>query len=262
MTDATGQAFSHLVELLAHLRGPKGCPWDREQTHDSLKRNLLEESYEVLEAIDQRDPAQLAEELGDVLLQTLFHAQIANEADEFAIDAVLESVRDKLVRRHPHVFGDTQVKDAREVEANWEHLKRQERSGQDETPLLGQLPGEMPALAYSQLIQDRASRTGFDWDSLDGVLEKVTEEVREINEAPSQEAKAREFGDLLFTLVNVGRWLGIHTEDALRQTNARFHERFVQMERLARERGLSFADLPLEDKERLWQEVKRQKGVT
>ena len=260
MSKATGQAFSHLVDLMAHLRGPDGCPWDREQTHDSLKRNLLEESYEVLEAIDQRNPVRLTQELGDVLLQILLHAQIASEAGDFTIDDVAESLRDMLVRRHPHVFGDTQVKDAQEVEDNWQYLKRQERQGEEDASLLGQVPVETPALAYSQLIQDRASRSGFDWDTLDGVLEKVAEEVQEINEASSQEAKAREFGDLLLALVNAGRWLGVHTEDALRRANARFYARFLGMERISRERGLSFADLPLEEKERLWQEVKANEG--
>ena len=257
MSETTGQDFNHLVDLLARLRGPGGCPWDREQTHDSLKRYLLEESYEVLEAIDQRNPALLAEELGDVLLQILFHAQVASESGQFSIDDVLESQRDKLIRRHPHVFGDAQVKDAREVEANWERLKRRERHGEEDS-LLGRLPTEMPALAYSQLVQDRASSTGFDWDTAAGVLEKVAEEAQEIRDATSQEAKAREFGDLLLTLVNTGRWLGIHTEDALHQANARFYRRFTHMERLAQERGLSFVDLHLDEKERLWQEAKAQ----
>ena len=258
MSETTGQAFSHLVDLLTRLRGPDGCPWDREQTHESLKRSLLEESYEVLEAIDRRDPPRLAEELGDVLLQILFHSQIAAEAGEFTIDDVEESVRDKLVRRHPHVFGSTKVKDAQEVEANWEHLKRREHQDDEQASILGHVPIDTPALAYSQLIQDRASRSGFDWEVLEGVLEKVAEEVREISEAPSQEAKAREFGDLLFALVNAGRWLGVHTEDAMRQANARFSARFLEMERLSREEGVSFADLPLEQKERLWQQVKRR----
>lgn len=256
MSDATGQAFNHLVDLLARLRAPQGCPWDQEQTHDSLKRYLLEEVYEVLEAIDHHNAAKLSEELGDVLLQVLFHAQIAREAGQFTIDDVTESVRDKLVQRHPHVFGNTKVKDAQEVEANWEQLKRQERQGADQGSLLGSVPEDTPALAYSQLIQDRASRAGFDWDSMEGVLEKVAEEVREVQQAETQEAKSAEFGDLLFVLVNAGRWLGVHGEDALRQANARFSRRFAGMERLARERGLSFADLSLEEKEKLWQEVK------
>ena len=259
MSDATGDAFSQLVGILARLRSPDGCPWDREQTHQSLKRNLLEESYEVLEAIDRQDPdmAGLAEELGDVLLQILFHAQIAREAGQFTIDDVVAAISDKLVRRHPHVFGDAQVKDAREVEAQWEELKRKEREGKSqEASLLGKAPAEMPALAYGQLVQERAARSGFDWPDMQGVLEKVTEEVREIAEAPDQEEKAKEFGDLLFSVVNAGRWMGVYAEDSLRQANARFTQRFTGMERLARERGLDFGALSLEEKDRLWQEVK------
>lgn len=260
MNKAKDNSFSQLVETLARLRGPQGCPWDREQTHDSLKRYLLEECYEVLEAIDRKDAAKLPEELGDVLLQVLFHAQIASEAGQFTINDVTESVRDKLVRRHPHVFGNATVKDAKEVEANWERLKRRERQSEDQTSFLGHIPKDTPALAHSQLIQDRASKAGFDWGNLEGVLEKIVEEVREIQEAESQEAKAREFGDLLLAIVNLGRWLGVYSEDALRQANARFTRRFAEMERLAAERGTSFADLPLEQKERLWQEAKAREN--
>lgn len=248
------QAFRELIALLERLRGPDGCPWDKEQTHESLKRYLLEESYEVLEAIDQQATAKLPEELGDVLLQIVFHAQIASEAGEFTIDDVLESLRDKLVRRHPHVFGDTKVKDAREVETNWEKLKRGER--EKDASLLGRVPPSTPALAYSQLIQDRASSAGFDWESVDGVLEKVVEELQEIREAPSRERRAEEFGDLLLALVNVGRWMGIHGEDALRQANLRFSRRFMEMERRAGQLGLSFPGLPLDQKEVLWREAK------
>lgn len=258
MSDSTGDAFSHLVGVLARLRGPGGCPWDQEQTHDSLKRSLLEESYEVLEAIDNKVPARLTEELGDVLLQVLFHAQIAAEVGDFTVDDVVESLRDKLVRRHPHVFGDTTVKDAQEVEANWERLKQQERENEMDRSALGNVPASTPALAYAQLIQDRASRAGFDFDGIDGVLDKVVEEIREMEEASSQEERAGEFGDLLFTLVNVGRWMGIHAEDALRQANARFYGRFLQMERIAGERGVSFPDMSMRQKEELWQQAKAQ----
>ena len=260
MTGNTGQDFSRLVDLIARLRGPNGCPWDREQTHPSLKRHLLEESYEVMEAIDQDDPKRLTEELGDVLLQVLFHAQIAGEDGKFTMGDVLESLQDKLVRRHPHVFGDTGVKDARDVEVLWERLKQDEDRAHRHGSLLGEVPIEMPALAYSQLIQDRASRSGFDWESMDGVLEKVTEEVSEIQDAASEEARAREFGDLLLVLVNLGRWQGIHMEDALRRANSRFYRRFAEMERLCRERSLSFPDLPLDHKQRLWQEAKAAIG--
>ena len=258
MSDSTGDAFSHLVGVLARLRGPGGCPWDQEQTHDSLKRSLLEESYEVLEAIDNKVPARLTEELGDVLLQVLFHAQIAAEVGDFTVDDVVESLRDKLVRRHPHVFGDAAVKDAREVDANWERLKQQEREDEMDLSALGNIPAITPALAYGQLIQDRASRAGFDFDGIDGVLDKVVEEIREMEEASSQEERAGEFGDLLFTLVNVGRWMGIHAEDALRQANARFYGRFLQMERIAGERGVSFPDMSMRQKEELWQQAKAQ----
>ncbi len=259
MTNTTGDAFSRLVDILVKLRAPDGCPWDREQTHESLKRNLLEESYEVLDAIDRQDPRLLAEELGDVLLQIVFHAQIARESGRFTIDDVVNAISDKLVRRHPHVFGDAEIKDAREVEAQWEELKRKEREGKQQVEsLLGKVPAETPALAYSQLIQDRASRSGFDWPNLEGVLDKVTEEVREVAQAPNQEEKAKEFGDVLFSLVNAGRWMGVYTEDALRGANARFTRRFTGMERLALERGQDFKALTLEEKERLWQEVKAQ----
>ena len=251
--------FTELVALLERLRSPDGCPWDREQTHSSLKRYLLEEAHELFEAIDQEAPQRLVEELGDVLLQVLFHAQIAREAGDFAIADVLASLRDKLVRRHPHVFGDAEVKDAREVEANWERLKRHEK---EEPSILGRVPPAMPALAHSQLIQDRATTAGFEWKETDGVLEKVAEEIGEIREAPTDDRRAEEFGDLLMVLVNVGRWLGVNAEDALRRANGRFTRRFTEMERLASERGLAFTDLPLERKEALWQEAKGKGRAT
>ncbi|MCZ6890927.1 MAG: nucleoside triphosphate pyrophosphohydrolase [Chloroflexi bacterium] len=260
MSDSSLQAdFTELVALLERLRSPDGCPWDREQTHSSLKRFLLEEAHEVFEAIDQEAPQRLAEELGDVLLQVLFHAQIAREAGEFAIADVLTSLRDKLVRRHPHVFGDTKVKDAREVEANWERLKRREKGDQS---ILGHVPPAMPALAHSQLIQDRAATAGFEWEEMDGVLEKVAEEIGEIREASTDDRRAEEFGDLLMVLVNVGRWMGVNAEDALRRANGRFTQRFAEMERLASERSLAFADLPLKQKEALWQEAKGKDQAT
>ena len=256
MVDSIGGSFSDLVGLLARLRSSEGCPWDMEQTHKTLKRYLLEESHEVLEAIDKQDPIQLQEELGDVLLQVIFHSQVASETEEFTIETVLQSIRDKLIRRHPHFVGGAYVKDAREVESNWEAIKIEERRGGREVSILGTVPIDMPALAYSQLIQDRASRSGFDWETIDGVLEKVHEETKEISEAASPEAQAREFGDMLLALVNVGRWMDINTEDALRQANARFYRRFVGMEQLARGRDLVFQDLPMEHKQTLWQEVK------
>ena len=250
-------SFQTLVGIVERLRSPGGCPWDREQTHASLKRNLLEECYEVLEAIDNNNPVKLPEELGDILVQVVFHSQMAREAQEFSVEDVLSVVNQKLVRRHPHVFGDAVASDAREVERNWEELKQQEEEAR-KSPVEG-IPRELPALTYAQLMQDRVSRVGFEWDDVSGVLNKVVEEVNELKVAPSDEERAKEMGDLLFTIVNLARWLGIHAEDALRQANARFQGRYTTMESLASERGLDFPQLPLEEKEKLWQEAK---GIT
>ena len=250
-------SFQTLLSIVERLRSPGGCPWSREQTHASLKRNLLEECYEVLEAIDDGDPGKLSEELGDILVQVAFHAQMAREAGEFGVEDVLAGVSQKLIRRHPHVFGDAVASDAREVERNWERLKEQE--GARRSPVEG-IPKDTPALAYAQLIQDRVSRVSFEWDDVSGVLDKLVEEVGELKAASSDGEKALEMGDLLFTIVNLARWMGIHAEDALRQANARFQRRYTTMERLASERGLDFRRLPLEEKEALWQEAKRAEG--
>ena len=247
--------FDSLLRIVERLRSPGGCPWDREQTHASLKRNLLEECHEALEAIDSDDPAMLSEELGDVLVQVAFHAQIAREARDFRMEDVLTKVNEKLIRRHPHVFGDATAADAREVERNWEALKEQE--GIRRSPVDG-IPRELPALACAQLMQDRVARMGFEWEDVSGVLDKVAEEVNELENATSNEEKAREFGDLLLVMVNLARWLGIHAEDALRQANARFRRRYTTMEELATMRGLDFPQLTLEEKEGLWQEAKRR----
>ena len=255
-------SFQTLVDIVERLRSPSGCPWDREQTHASLKRNLLEECYEVLEAIDGGTAQALSEELGDILMQVAFHAQIAREAGEFDLADVLARINRKLVRRHPHVFGDAEVTDAREVERNWEKLKEAERSkeGGRKSPVDG-IPKDLPALTYAQLMQDRVGRAGFEWDEVSGALDKVVEEVEELRQAASHEEKTLELGDLMFTLVNLSRWLNIHAEDALRQANRRFQGRYTTMERLASDQGMDFTQLPLAAKEELWQEAKRlEKG--
>ena len=255
-------AFQTLVDIVERLRAPGGCPWDREQTHSSLKRNLLEECYEVLEAIDGDDGEALSEELGDLLVQVAFHAQIAGEAGEFQLADVLFHINAKLVRRHPHVFGDATVSDAREVERNWERIKEAEKGkdGVKRSPVTG-IPKDLPALSYAQLMQDRVGRVGFEWEDISGVLDKVSEEVEELRRAASQEEKAQELGDLLFVMVNLSRWLDIQAEDALRQANRRFQNRFITMEDLASQRGLDFPQLPLAEKEELWQEAKKmEKG--
>jgi len=253
--------FQTLIDIVRRLRAPGGCPWDREQTHASLKRNLLEECYEVLEAIDQGEAEPLAEELGDLLVQIAFHADIAREAGEFSLADVLTSVNRKLVRRHPHVFGDVEVADAREVERNWEQLKAQERSrqGGSNSPLEG-IPKDLPALVYAQLMQDRVARVGFEWEDLSGVLDKIVEEVEELRQATTVEEKTHELGDLFLVMVNLCRWLNIQAEDALRQANSRFRRRYVKMEELAAQRGLDFSQLPLDEKEVLWQEAKGLEG--
>ena len=253
--------FQTLVDIVAKLRAPGGCPWDREQTHDSLKRNLLEESYEVIEAIDQGNPAVLSEELGDLMVQIAFHADIAQEAGDFQLEDVLRNINAKLVRRHPHVFADGSANDAREVEKNWEQIKAAERQakGESKSPVEG-IPVDLPALAYAQLMQDRVGKAGFEWDDISGVLDKLVEEVAEFKAAVTPEEKEHELGDLLFTIVNLTRWTGAHAEDVLRQANQRFGRRYLGMESLAEERGQDFNALPLNQKEELWQEAKRIVG--
>ena len=253
--------FQTLVDIVAKLRAPGGCPWDREQTHDSLKRNLLEESYEVIEAIDQGNPAILSEELGDLMVQIAFHADIAQEAGDFQLEDVLRNINSKLVRRHPHVFADGHAEDAREVERNWEQIKAAERQakGEKKSPVEG-IPADLPALAYAQLMQDRVGKAGFEWDDISGVLDKLVEEVAELKAAFTQEEKEHELGDILFTIVNLTRWTGAHAEDVLRQANQRFGRRYLSMESLAVERGHDFNALSLDEKEQIWQEAKRIVG--
>ena len=247
--------FAALTDIIARLRGPQGCPWDRQQTHLSLKPHLLEECYEVLEAIDQDDPAKLSEELGDVLMHVVLHAQIASECGEFDIADVLRKISAKLVHRHPHVFEKKAgVKDAEEVRHNWEALKQEERHG---ASIVSSLPKEMPALAYSQAIQRRAALIGFDWREFGDVIDKLVEEIKELEQADDDREKAREFGDMMFTLANVARWMDIDLEDALRHANQRFCRRFSHMEQACQERGVSLSNLPLEQQDELWEEAKR-----
>ncbi len=247
--------YDGVLQLLERLRGPKGCPWDRKQTHQSMTEMLLEECYELIEAIEENNIDEMIEELGDVLFHVAFQARIAEEAKEFTHGQVFEALISKLVRRHPHVFGDVQADDAEQVIANWDAIKRDEKTGSDDSILDG-LPRHMPSLAYAQTVQGRAARAGFDWEDISGALDKVVEELGEINEAQSDEQKEHELGDLLFSIVNASRWMGIDAESALRHANGRFYRRYATMERFSRERGLSFAELPLDEKEALWQEAK------
>lgn len=246
-------AFHNIV---AHLRSPEGCPWDREQTHQSVRHNLLEETYEVLDAIDADDADRLGEELGDLLIQVLFHAQMATEGGDFTLPRIVAGSIDKLVRRHPHVFGDVDVADSEQVLRNWEQLKAKERSekAREGGPFEG-IPTAMPALARAQEIQNRAARLGFDWPAAEGVWDKVREELEELRVAEEDRREA-ELGDVLFSLVNLARWLKVDAESALRAANRRFVERFAAMQRLAREQGLGLEEMTLEEMDRLWDAVK------
>lgn len=247
-------------ETVARLRAPEGCPWDREQTHQSLRDNLLEEAHEVLAALDAKDDDKLCEELGDLLMQIALHAQIATEEGAFRFTDVIGQIDAKLKRRHPHVFGDLEVEGTADVLRNWEKIKNRERatSVRDEVPTsrLDGVPGTLPALARAQALGDRAARAGFDWPDLQGVLGKVGEEVTELRAEQDPEARARELGDLLFSLVNIARWLEVDAESALRGTCQRFVHRYTKMEQEARAQGLDLASLPLEEQDALWERVK------
>jgi tetrapyrrole methylase family protein/MazG family protein len=248
--------FSTLVDIIAHLRGPSGCPWDRKQDHASLRKCLLEECYEVLEALDEADSDRLCGELGDLLMQVVFHARIAAEAEEFDLADLLSGINSKLIRRHPHVFSSLKAANADEVLANWETLKEKEREAG--TSMLASVPKEMPALAYSQVIQSRVARVGFDWAEDSGVVDKLAEEIEELKQAENEKEKAAEFGDLMFTLANIARRQDIDLEAALRQTNRRFFKRFSCMEELCSNRSLSFSKLSFDEQNALWQEAKEK----
>jgi len=247
--------FEALVEIIATLRAPGGCPWDRKQTHASLRGNLLSECYEVLEALDEGDAGKLRDELGDLLMQIVLQAQIATEAGEFELGEVIENISQKLIHRHPHVFGSKKVKDAEEVMHNWEELKKEERD--EGVSMLESVPKEMPALGYAHEVQRRAAWVGFDWEDINGIIDKLAEEIGEFQRAETKEEKASEFGDLLFTLVNIALRMGIDAEAALREANKRFYKRFTAMEELCRQRGLKFAELSFDEQNKLWAEAKK-----
>jgi len=245
--------FQALVDIIARLRAPDGCPWDGRQTHASLRKNLLEESYEALEAMDEGDTGKLRDELGDLLMLIVLNVQIAAEAREFTLKDVVEGINTKLIHRHPHIFGSRKVSGAEEVAHNWEELKREERDG---ASMLASVPKEMPALGYSWSLQRRVAGVGFDWEDVDGVIDKLAEEVSEFQQS-GEEQRANEFGDLLFTLVNIGRKLEIDAESALREANRRFYRRFTYMEEACRKQGVSIGDLSLDEQNALWEEAKK-----
>jgi tetrapyrrole methylase family protein/MazG family protein len=249
-------SFEGLQETMAQLRAPDGCPWDREQTHESLRGTLLEEAYEVAQAIDMRDVDGLREELGDLLLQVLIHTQIATEEGEFKMPDVIAGIDAKLKHRHPHVWGEREVSGTGEVLRHWEQLKRQEKG--EERSVLDGVPVALPALQQADTYGRRAARVGFDWSGVEGVVDKVREEFAEVGTADTLETREAEIGDLLFAVVNWARWLKIDPEVALRQANARFACRFRAVERMARERGMDMVTQDIDTLEALWQEVKGQ----
>jgi tetrapyrrole methylase family protein/MazG family protein len=252
--------FAGLVHVVARLRGPGGCPWDREQTHETLRPYLLEEAYEVLDAINTGDDAKLCEELGDVLLQVVLHAQLAHEGSRFDIQDVVAQQCEKLVRRHPHVFGDLQVADSDEVLRNWERIKAEENSHAPRQSVMDGVVPSLPALVFAMEVSKRAVKVGFEWPDLNGVLDKFREEQAELAEAIAQGDRARveaEIGDLLFTLVNIARHLKVDAEQALHAMVRRFIVRFQQMEAMAREQGKPLEQLSLEEWDALWEAAKR-----
>ena len=248
--------FEGLQDTVARLRAPGGCPWDREQTHETLRSSLLEEAYEAVTAIDVGETASLQEELGDLLLQVLMHAQIAAEEGEFRATSVVSGIDAKLKHRHPHVFGDRVVSGSEEVLQNWEQLKRDEKG--ERASVLDGVPMALPALQQADAYSRRAARVGFDWGDPSGVADKVREEMAELEEARAAEEREQELGDLLFAVVNWGRWLEVDAESALRRANARFADRFRRVEMMARDRGLDMTATAIEELEALWQEAKSE----
>lgn len=261
MSEATDPGpYQRLVEVMARLRAEDGCPWDRQQTHESLRGYLIEEAYEVLETIDQGRHHELCGELGDVLLQIAFHAQLAAEAGRFTMDDVCRAIVAKLIHRHPHVFGETRVHDAAEVLTNWERLKREEKGEAAEAhSVVDGVPVHLPALLRAQRIQTRAARVGFDWDRIEGPLDKVQEEFAELRTDWERGDRAKveeELGDLLFSLVNVSRFLKVNPEDALRQAVVKFERRFRAVEQAFREQGRELSSATLAEMDEVWERVK------
>ena len=253
-----GAGFARLVEIMARLRSPEGCPWDREQTFDTIKPYLLEETYEVMDSIDARDWVGLADELGDLLLQVVFFSQMAKEAGHFDVTDAIEAINNKLVRRHPHVFADGDAKTSDEVLRKWDEIKATEKVRPK--GLLAGVPRSLPALMEARQIAGRAAGAGFDWKNVDQVLEKLREELAELEaarKAGSQEALQDEIGDLLFVIVNIARFLKVDPEQALRGTNSKFRRRFEHVEQGLEAQGKSPREASIVEMEALWQEAKR-----
>jgi len=251
--------FNDLVALMARLRGPQGCPWDRKQTAASLKPFLVEECYEVVDALEEGSPDKIKEELGDLLFQIIFHARLAEENGEFTINDVILTIIEKMIRRHPHVFGDATLGTDQEVLANWEEIKKREKGYQERKSILEGIPRHLPSLLRAHSLQERAARVGFDWSRIDEALPKLDEEMAEFKESlktKDAEDIEEELGDIFFMLVNISRFLGINPEEALRKTISKFIYRFRYIEENAANAGKSLSEMTLNEMEALWQESK------
>jgi tetrapyrrole methylase family protein/MazG family protein len=249
--------FQELLKIMEALRSEKGCPWDKEQTRESLKPFILEEAYELIEAIDENDPEKIKEELGDLLFQIVFQCQIAKEKNQFQISGVIEKIIKKMIARHPHVFGKADYKTTDEVLVHWEKQKKLE--GKSRESILEGIPVALPSLLRAHRLQDRAARVGFDWEKVEDVLKKLDEELKEFKEAletKSQDEIENELGDIFFMLVNISRFIGINPEDALRKTISKFISRFRYIEMSAAEHGKKLSDMTLKEMDRLWDEAK------
>jgi MazG family protein len=266
-TEKIGKLFIDLVNVQARLRAPGGCPWDREQTHETLRTYLIEETYEVLDAIESGSLEELAEELGDLLLQVLFHADLAREADAFNLGDVIAGIHDKMIRRHPHVFGNVKAETSGEVLKNWAQIKAQEKqalqgaSKVKKLSILDGVPRSLPALLEAFQLSRRAAKVGFDWEEVDGIFEKIKEEVVELQNALApldRHAVEEELGDLLFTVVNLSRFLGLDPEVTLKKSNHKFKQRFIEMESEAIIQTLDLSNLSKKELEELWSAAKRK----
>lgn len=248
-----------LLEIMKILRSPDGCPWDREQTHASIKKDCIEETYEVVEAINKDDKTLLCEELGDLLLQIVFHAQIENEQGVFGFNEITDGICKKLIERHPHVFGEVSVKNSAEVLKNWDEIKNNSKNRKTVTSTMQSIPRELPALMRSQKIQHKAHKAGFDWQNVTGALDKLQEEIAELNEAISENSSEKcfdELGDVLFSAVNVSRFVGCDAEEALTASADKFLNRFEKVEIMAQERNIDMKNTPLDELDKLWDEAK------
>ena len=253
-------SIEDLLRIMEILRSPGGCPWDAEQTHDSIKKSLIEETYEVIEAINKNDKDLLLEELGDVLLQVVFHSQMEKEAGVFDFSDVADGICKKLIERHPHVFGEVKVSSTDEVLSNWDDIKRKSKGQKTQGSSMLKVPKELPALMRAQKIQSKAKKAGFDWDDVSGAFDALESEIKELKTAVNSEnsdAVEDEFGDVLFSCVNIARFIGVDSEQSLSRANDKFMSRFLIVEKLAEERGIDMKNTPIDELDKLWDEAKK-----